>query len=70
MAWMCDQYFGHTPLSPCSSSVSHAGGPTSPIEVHSCDLCILDLVGDSLQVTCMTTDDWCHAHRADPSWAL
>ena len=38
-------------------------GPMSPIEVYSCDLCILDSVGDSLQVTLMTIDDW---HQ--PQW--
>ena len=32
-------------------------GPMSPIEAHSCDLHILDLVGDGLQLACMTTDD-------------
>ena len=31
---------------------------------------ILDLVGDGLQVPCMTTDDWCQAQRADPVLSL
>ena len=45
-------------------------GPTSSIEAYSCDLHILDPVGDSLQVTCMTADDWCQAQRADPVLSL
>ena len=45
-------------------------GPTSPIEVDSCDLCILDLVGDGLQVACMTAGDWHQAQRADSVLSL
>ena len=45
-------------------------GPTNPIEAHSCDLHILDLLGDGLQVTCMTTDDWHQAQRADSILSL
>ena len=41
-------------------------GPASPLEAYSCDLHILDLVGDGLQVTFMTTDDWHQAQQADP----
>ena len=40
-------------------------GPASPIKVYSCDLCILDSVGDSMQVTCMTIGDWCQAQWSD-----
>ena len=38
---------------------------TSPIEAYSCDLHIMDPVGDGLQITCMTTDDWQQAKWAD-----
>ena len=33
--------------------------------MYSCDLYILDSVGDRLQVTCMTIDDWCQAQWSD-----
>ena len=45
-------------------------GPTSPIKVYSCDLCILDSVGNSPQVACMTIDDWCQAQQSDPALGL
>ena len=45
-------------------------GPASPIEAYSCNLHILDLVGDGLQVNCMTTDDWHQTKRADPVLSL
>ena len=45
-------------------------GPTSPIEVYSCKLHVLDLVGDGLQVTFMTADDCCQGQRADPVLGL
>ena len=45
-------------------------GPVSPAEVYSCDLHVLDPVEDSLQVACLTTDDWCLAQWAEPSWGL
>ena len=45
-------------------------GPTSPIEAYSCNLHVLDPVGDSLQVTCMTMDDWHQASGQTLSWAL
>ena len=41
-------------------------GPVSPIEAYSCDLHVLDPVEDSLQVTCMTADDWQWAQPTDP----
>ena len=44
--------------------------PASPIEVYSCDLHILNPVGDSLQVACMTADNWCEAQWADPVLSL
>ena len=60
------QYFEHPPPGHCSGSVSHAGGhPQGSIEVYSCNLHTLDSVKDSLQVTCMTIDDWCQAQQAD-----
>ena len=40
--------------------------PVSPIQAYSCDLHVLDLVEDDLQVTCMTTDNWQEAQLADP----
>ena len=40
-------------------------GPTSTIKANSCDLCVLDSVEDSLQVTCMSIGDWCQAQWAD-----
>ena len=42
------------------------GSPASPIEVYSCDLCVMDPVEDSLQVTCMTTEGWQQAQLEDP----
>ena len=41
-------------------------GPMSPIELYSCNLCVLHLLGDGPQVAFMTTDDWCQAQWADP----
>ena len=38
-------------------------GSTSPIKAYSSNVHVLDKVGDSQQVTCMTTDDW---HQTDP----
>ena len=56
------------------SSVSCAGGCpqsiTSLIEAYSCNLCILDAVQDSQQVTCMTLEDWCQAQQVDPTQSL
>ena len=40
-------------------------GHMSPTEVYSCDLHVLDPVGDGPQVTCMTTSEWCQALRVD-----
>ena len=40
--------------------------PESPIETYSSNLHILDPVGDGLQVTCMTTDDWHQVQWLDP----
>ena len=45
-------------------------GTMSSIEAYSCDLHVLDPVGDGPQVTCMTIDDWCQAQRADPVLGL
>ena len=45
-------------------------GLASPIEVYSCSLHILDMVGDGLLVTCMTADDWYQAQRAGPVLSL
>ena len=45
-------------------------GPLSPTEAYSCVLHILDPVGDGLQATCMTMDDWCQAQWADPVLGL
>ena len=42
----------------------------SPIEPYSCNLHILDLEGDSLQVTCITANDCHQAQRADPVLSL
>ena len=36
------------------------------IEAYSCNLCILDPLGDGPQVACMTTDDWHQAQWVDP----
>ena len=41
-------------------------GLTSPIEAYSCNLHVLDLVEDSLQVACMITEDWQQAQLAGP----
>ena len=41
-------------------------GPGSPIEAYSCNLHVMDLVGDGMQVTCMTTKDCWQAQLADP----
>ena len=41
-------------------------GNVSPIEACSCDLCVLDPIGDSPQFTCMTMGDWHQAQWADP----
>ena len=38
----------------------------SPIEACSCELHVLDPVGDGLQVACMTTDDWQQGQLPDP----
>ena len=38
----------------------------SPIEVYSCDLHVLDLVEDGLQVPCMTADDRQQAQLVGP----
>ena len=45
-------------------------GLTKPNEAYSCDLQILDPVGDGLQVVCMTLDDWHWAQQADPILGL
>ena len=45
-------------------------GPVSPIEAYSCDLHILDPVGDGLQVAYMTTNDWYQAQWQTLSLAL
>ena len=54
--------------------MSHAGGcpqrPMNPIKAYSCNLHILDSVGDSPQVTCMAIDDWHHAQWTDPVLGL
>ena len=44
--------------------------PVSPIEAYSCNLHILDPVGDGLQVTCMTKDNWHQVQWADPVLGL
>ena len=41
-------------------------GPTSPFEVYSCDLHVMDPVEDGLQVICMTTKDWQQTQLTDP----
>ena len=41
-------------------------GQVSPIETYSWNLHILDLVGDSWQVTCMTDNEWHQTQWADP----
>ena len=38
----------------------------SPIEAYSCNLCVLHLLEDGPQVTCMTVDDWQQIQLADP----
>ena len=45
-------------------------GPTSPTEVYSCDLHVLDAVQDSQQVACMTLEDWHQAQQADQTLSL
>ena len=45
-------------------------GPMSPIEAYSCDLHVLDLLGDSPHFTCMTTGDWHQAQQADSVLSL
>ena len=45
-------------------------GPASPIEAYSYDLHVLDTVQDSLQVTCMTLEDWHQAQLEDPTLNL
>ena len=45
-------------------------GPTSSIEAYSCNLHILDPVGDALQVSWMTTGKWCLAQWAGPVLSL
>ena len=40
-------------------------GPTGPNEAYSCDLHVLDPVGDGPQVACMAADDWSQGQRAD-----
>ena len=45
-------------------------GPMNSIEVYSCDLHVLDPVGDGPQVTCMTSDDWHQPSGQTPSTAL
>ena len=42
----------------------------SPIEAYSCNMHVHDLVGDGLQVTCMTTNNWHQAQWADPVLGL
>ena len=65
--WMPFKEHYRSPPGHCSSSVSHAGGhPQSPIEVYNCNLHVLDLVWDGLQVACMTKDSWHQAQLADP----
>ena len=54
-----------TAVAVCAMQEAPLKGPASPIEVYSCDLCILDSVRDSPQVTCMTIDDWCHAQQSN-----
>ena len=72
---MCAQHFGHKPWSHCSGSMMPCRRPPSmaldsPIEVYSCHLWVLDPVGDSMQVACMTTDDWHQVQWADPVLGL
>ena len=45
-------------------------GPASPIVTYSYDLHFLDMVQDNQQVTCITLEDWCQAHQADPTLSL
>ena len=45
-------------------------GSVSPIGAYSWGMCVLDLIGDSQQVACMTTDDWHQAQGADPVLGL
>ena len=45
-------------------------GLTSPIEVCSCDLHVLDSVWDSQQVTWMTMEHWHQAQQMDPTLGL
>ena len=40
-------------------------GSVSPIKAYSCNLHVLDSVGDSPQVICMTIDDWHQAQWPD-----
>ena len=46
------------PLHLASLQEATCKGLASSIEVYSCSLHILNPVGDGLQVTCMTVDDW------------
>ena len=45
-------------------------GPTGSIKAYRCNLHVLDPVGDSPHVTCMTIDDWHQAQQADPVLGL
>ena len=45
-------------------------GPIIHIEAYGCDLHILDPVGDSQQVTCMTIDDWHQVQQTDLVFGL
>ena len=40
-------------------------GPVSPIEAYRCNLHVLDSIGDSPHVTCMTMNDWHQAQWTD-----
>ena len=45
-------------------------GPASPTKVYKCNLHIMDLVGDGLQVACRTMDDWHQTQWKDPILGL
>ena len=54
----------------CAVQEAVLKGPVSPIEAYSCDLCILDTVQDSQQITCVTSEDCHQAQQIDPALSL
>ena len=59
-----------TAVEVCATQEAVLKSLVSPIEMYSSNLHVLDLVEDSLQVICMTTNKWCQAQWEDPVLGL